>query len=98
MDEPLALYSNSRGTARAVSDLCVHRGTAISLGWIDGDEIVCPYRGYHFCDRRRVPASIPQLADPTRIQKKARIGAFPCVGEGRDLDLGRARGAALVAP
>ena len=48
LGEPLALYRDSGGTARTVSDLCIHRGTAISLGWVDGDEIVCPYHGWHY--------------------------------------------------
>ncbi|MGH3382246.1 MAG: Rieske 2Fe-2S domain-containing protein [Actinoallomurus sp.] len=48
LGEALALYRDSSGTARAVSDLCIHRGTAISLGWVDGDEIVCPYHGWHY--------------------------------------------------
>ena len=78
LDEPLALYRDSAGTARAVSDLCIHRGTAISLGWIDGDEIVCPYHGWHY-GADGACTLIPQLADPTRIPKKARIGAFQCV-------------------
>ena len=78
LGEPLALYRDSGGTARTVSDLCIHRGTAISLGWIDGDEIVCPYHGWHY-GTDGACTLIPQLADPTRIPKKARIGAFRCV-------------------
>jgi phenylpropionate dioxygenase-like ring-hydroxylating dioxygenase large terminal subunit len=78
LGEPLALYRDSAGTARAVSDLCIHRGTALSLGWIDGDEIVCPYHGWHYATDGACTL-IPQLADPTRIPTKARIGAFRCV-------------------
>src|ERR671937_1423427 len=64
LGEPLALYRDSAGAARAVSDLCIHRGTALSLGWIDGDEIVCPYHGWHY-GTDGACTLIPQLADPT---------------------------------
>ncbi len=40
--EPLVLWRDSAGTAHAFSDLCIHRGTALSLGTVDGDEIVRP--------------------------------------------------------
>ena len=69
LDEPLALYRDSGGTARAVSDLCIHRGTAISLGWIDGDEIVCPYHGWHY-GADGACTLIPQLADPTGSRRR----------------------------
>ena len=61
----------------ALSDLCIHRGTALSLGQTVDDEIVCPYHGWRFgpdgaCTR------IPQLADPARIPRKARVPAYGC--------------------
>src|SRR5262249_49061023 len=43
LGEPLVLWRGPGGGPRANSDLCVHRGTALSLGWITGDELVCPY-------------------------------------------------------
>jgi phenylpropionate dioxygenase-like ring-hydroxylating dioxygenase large terminal subunit len=46
--EPVALWRDAGGTVRAVRDLCIHRGTALSLGWIDGGEIVCPYHGWRY--------------------------------------------------
>jgi phenylpropionate dioxygenase-like ring-hydroxylating dioxygenase large terminal subunit len=37
LEEPLALWRDSRGAVRAFQDLCLHRGTALSLGTIHGD-------------------------------------------------------------
>ena len=34
LGEPLVLWRGADGRPRANSDLCVHRGTALSLGWI----------------------------------------------------------------
>src|SRR5580693_4347014 len=40
LGEPLVLWRGLDGRPRAMSDLCVHRGTALSLGRVSGDEIV----------------------------------------------------------
>ena len=72
LGEPLALYRDSGGTARAVSDLCIHRGTAISLGWIDGDEIVCPYHGWHYGTDG---ACTPSRSSPIRPGSRRRPGS-----------------------
>ena len=77
LGEALVLWRDSADTAHAFFDLCIHRGTALSLGTVEGDEIVCPYHGWRYrsdgaCTR------IPQLADPTRVPAKARATAFTC--------------------
>ncbi len=77
LGEPLALWRDRGGAMHAVADLCIHRGTALSLGWIDGDEIVCPYHGWHYATSGACTL-IPQLEDPTRIPAKARVDAFRC--------------------
>lgn len=74
LGEPLVLWRGSDGV-RAMSDLCVHRGTALSLGWVRDGEIVCPYHGWRYAADGRCVA-IPQLADPTRVPAKARVPAY----------------------
>jgi phenylpropionate dioxygenase-like ring-hydroxylating dioxygenase large terminal subunit len=75
LGEPLVLWRGRDGNVRAMSDVCVHRGTALSLGTVSGDEIVCAYHGWRYdADGRCV--AIPQLADPTRVPAKARIASF----------------------
>ncbi len=77
LGEALVLWRGSDGQPRANSDLCVHRGTALSLGWVSGDELVCPYHGWRYrADGRCV--AIPQLEDPGRVPAKARIATFQC--------------------
>ena len=60
------------------SDLCIHRGTALSLGTVEGDEIVCPYHGWRYASSGACVA-IPQLEDPTRVPAKARAARYESV-------------------
>ena len=75
LGEPLVLWRGRDGAVRVLSDVCVHRGTALSLGWVDGDEIVCAYHGWRYRGDGRC-AAIPQLADPSRVPAKARVPTF----------------------
>src|SRR4029077_10212781 len=77
LSEPLVLWRGPDGEPRANSDLCVHRGTALSLGWVSGDELVCPYHGWRYATTGRCVA-IPQLEDPSRVPTKARITQYRC--------------------
>ena len=78
LDEPLVLWRDGRGAAHAFRDVCVHRGTALSLGRVDGDEIVCAYHGWRYGGDGAC-TSIPQLADPARVPARARVVAYPVV-------------------
>ena len=77
LGEQIVLWRDASGTPHAHSDLCVHRGTALSLGWVSGDELVCPYHGWRYATSGRCVA-IPQLEDPSRVPTKARIPQYRC--------------------
>jgi vanillate O-demethylase monooxygenase subunit len=77
LDEPVAIWRGAQGRLHAVKNICIHRGTALSLGWTDDDEIVCPYHGWRY-RADGVCAAIPQLEDPTKVPAKARIDAYAC--------------------
>ena len=47
LDEQLALVRLG-GEIRCFADLCAHRGTAISLGWVENDQIRCAYHGWTY--------------------------------------------------
>jgi vanillate O-demethylase monooxygenase subunit len=75
LDERLVVYRIADGTAVALRDLCVHRGTPLSLGWVEGDLITCAYHGWTYrpdgaCVR------IPSVDDSRAIPAKARVDAF----------------------
>lgn len=77
LGEPLVLWRDSTGTPHTLIDICVHRGTALSLGRVVGDQLMCPYHGWRYGGDGRCKA-IPQLADPTRVPAKARVAAYSC--------------------
>ncbi|MGH9117361.1 MAG: Rieske 2Fe-2S domain-containing protein, partial [Acidimicrobiales bacterium] len=59
----------------ALDDLCIHRGTALSLGWLADGQIVCHYHGWRYnwdgaCTR------IPSLPAGVRIPPKARVPRY----------------------
>jgi vanillate O-demethylase monooxygenase subunit len=78
LGEPLVLWRDAHGALHALRDVCVHRGTALSLGCVEGDEIVCPYHGWRYRGDGACTA-IPQLAEPTRVPARARAIAYPTV-------------------
>lgn len=47
LDEKLVVYRHSKGITVA-TNLCLHRGVPLSMGWMEGDELVCKYHGFHY--------------------------------------------------
>jgi phenylpropionate dioxygenase-like ring-hydroxylating dioxygenase large terminal subunit len=78
LGEPLVLWRDTQGGLHAFRDVCVHRGTALSLGCVDGDEIVCAYHGWRY-QGDGACAAIPQLPDPTRVPTRARAFVYPAL-------------------
>jgi phenylpropionate dioxygenase-like ring-hydroxylating dioxygenase large terminal subunit len=48
LDERVVLYRVSDGTIKAARDICYHRGVPMSMGHVEGDEIVCRYHGLRY--------------------------------------------------
>jgi vanillate O-demethylase monooxygenase subunit len=64
------------GRYQAFYDLCIHRGTPISLGWIEGDEVLCAYHGWSY-DISGQCTRIPSIPAEHPIPKKACLTAYP---------------------
>lgn len=76
LGQQLVMYRKVDGSVVCLSDLCVHRGAALSEGTIKGDCIVCPYHGWEYEPDgavSRIPANTPDRAIP----KKARVDSYP---------------------
>jgi vanillate O-demethylase monooxygenase subunit len=77
LDEHLVLYRTPEGRPVVARDLCIHRGVPLSMGWVEGEEIVCRYHGLRYgpdgaC--RAIPAD-PGGTIPSRL----RIATFPAI-------------------
>ena len=48
LDERVVLYRIADGSVLAARDICYHRGVPLSLGHVEGDQIVCKYHGLRY--------------------------------------------------
>jgi len=88
LKEDLVLW-RCGGEAKVWRDLCIHRGTRLSLGRVANDTVACGYHGWTY-DREgkcvRIPAhpdqQPPAKARVTTYQAKERYGfVWACLGE-----------------
>ncbi len=78
-----AIYRNSQGQARVLSDTCVHRGGSLGGAWqlgntprIRGDCIVCPYHGWEFNGTGECE-NIPSIGYGKKPPARAKVDAYP---------------------
>jgi phenylpropionate dioxygenase-like ring-hydroxylating dioxygenase large terminal subunit len=53
LDTPVVLYRNEAGAVIALDERCPHRWAPLSSGYLEGDNIVCPYHGARFAPNGR---------------------------------------------
>jgi nitrite reductase/ring-hydroxylating ferredoxin subunit len=73
--EPIVLFRDQAGAARAVLDRCPHRGVALSLGTVVEGRIACAYHGWRFDGAGRC-RHIPSLR-PDQPIKAAPVRSYP---------------------
>ncbi len=78
LDVNLALYQTLSGEIHLVRDLCPHRGVPLSKGWVEGEEIVCPYHGLRY-DTTGKCTKIPAQPDLTKISPRFNLNKFPVI-------------------
>jgi len=72
LDVDLVIYRTTAGVS-VTYDICPHRGTKLSAGWIDDDKLVCPMHGLCY-DGDGQCVKIPSVSDPTaRIPPRMRL-------------------------
>ena len=74
LDEAVVLY-RAGDRVIAFKDLCIHRGTALSRGWVDGETLVCAYHGWSYAPDG-VCVRIPALDPGPPIPLKARTPVY----------------------
>jgi phenylpropionate dioxygenase-like ring-hydroxylating dioxygenase large terminal subunit len=73
----VAFRQKRSGRVVVMSDLCVHRGGALSGGWQDEKGcVVCPYHGWEY-DADGKAVRIPANLEGRPIPKKARVDSYP---------------------
>lgn len=76
LDQAVVIWRDSNQQVHAMRDLCIHRGTALSLGWVKNDCIVCPYHAWEY-NSKGACVHIPQAPD-IEIPKKANTPIYHC--------------------
>jgi phenylpropionate dioxygenase-like ring-hydroxylating dioxygenase large terminal subunit len=76
LGEPFVIY-RAGSEVVCLQDLCIHRGTPLSLGWTEGENLVCAYHGWAY-NREGVCVRIPSLEAGRPIPQKARVPNYLC--------------------
>ncbi len=74
MSERLTLYRGQGGTAYAVAFRCAHRGTQLSVGKVEGENLRCYYHGWMYDGSGQC---VEQPAEPNPFCEKIRIRSYP---------------------
>ena len=74
MSEEFTLYRGETGAAHVLAFRCAHRGTQLSTGWVEGDNIRCFYHGWKYDASGQC---IEQPAEPEPFCQKVRLRSYP---------------------
>ena len=74
MAERFTLYRGESGTPYVVDFRCAHRGTQLSLGWVEGECIRCFYHGWKYDGTGQC---VEQPAEDESFAAKVKIRSYP---------------------
>ncbi|MBM2811494.1 MAG: pobA 2 [Chloroflexi bacterium] len=74
MGEDFTLYRGETGAPHIVAFRCAHRGTQLSTGWVEGDEIRCFYHGWKYDAGGQC---VEQPAEPEPFCGRIKIRGYP---------------------
>jgi 5,5'-dehydrodivanillate O-demethylase len=74
MAEDFTLYRGESGTPHLVGARCAHRGTQLSVGWVEGECIRCFYHGWKYDGSGQC---VEQPAEPKPFASNMRIPGYP---------------------
>ncbi len=78
-NQKLVLYRQENGAAVALEDACWHRLLPLSMGRLEGDEVVCGYHGLHFNGQGRCT----HMPSQETINPAACVRSFPALEKHR---------------
>jgi 5,5'-dehydrodivanillate O-demethylase len=74
MGEEFTLYRGESGRPYVTVHRCPHRGTQLSTGWVEGEQLSCRYHGWTFDPTGQCTA---QPAEPQPFCHKVKIATYP---------------------
>lgn len=74
MSEDLTLYRGQTGAPHVLAFRCAHRGTQLSTGWVEGDNIRCRYHGWMYDPSGQC---VQQPAEVAPFCERVQIRAYP---------------------
>ncbi len=74
MSEDFTLYRGEPGKAHVVAFRCAHRGTQLSTGWVEGDNLRCFYHGWMYDGSGQC---VEQPAEPEPFCNRIKIRSYP---------------------
>lgn len=74
MSEDLTVYRGESGQVHAVAFRCAHRGTQLSTGWVEGEDLRCFYHGWKYDGNGQC---IEQPAEPEPFCSRIKIKSYP---------------------
>lgn len=74
MSEDLTLYRGASGDAHLLAFRCAHRGTQLSTGWVEGDNLRCFYHGWTYDGSGQC---VEQPAEPEPFCSRVKIRGYP---------------------
>ncbi len=76
MGEKMVGWRDSKGKATVMSDLCPHRGVALSVGKVINDCVQCPFHGFEFDTSGRCTL-IPANGRSAPVPKAFQVKTYP---------------------
>ncbi len=77
MGERLVFARDSSGRVMCLRDRCAHRGAALSLGRLCGDQVECPFHGFQY-DASGRGRLIPANGKNAPVPDRFRVVSYPC--------------------
>jgi 5,5'-dehydrodivanillate O-demethylase len=74
MSEEFTLYRGESGEPHLLAFRCAHRGTQLSTGWVEGDNLRCFYHGWTYDGSGQC---VEQPAEPEPFCQRIRIRSYP---------------------
>ncbi|MBM2812698.1 MAG: hypothetical protein HW416_3457 [Chloroflexi bacterium] len=74
MSEDITAYRGEGGAPHVLAFRCAHRGTQLSTGWVEGDDLRCFYHGWKYDGSGQC---IEQPAEPEPFCNRIKIKSYP---------------------